>query len=275
MKRALVAGLGMVAFSAMQASAADLPLKARPMAPIVTAFNWTGCHIGGNVGGKWVRTEGSVDVGPTLATTGAGGTAPAALGGSILVPSGDTSTLIAGGQLGCDWQAPGSNWVFGIEGDVDWQRWSRTTTVGASVFPFVAGDSFDWRSRWQGSARGRIGYAWDRVLLYVTGGAAFTDLTVNTNYIASGIFPASINSQSQTIWGPTVGGGFEYAFTNNFTAGIEGRYTWYGTHTYNTGLLATTAATTAGVTTFATAPTQQTVKLNTFEVMGKLNWKIF
>jgi len=268
MKRALLVGLSLVAFSAVQASAADLPVKARPMAPVVTAFNWTGCYIGGNVGGKWVRTSGSTDV----AAAGIGAA------GSIVWADADNSTLIAGGQVGCNYQAPGSNWVFGIEGDLDWQRWSRVNTVGTVFpFPFVTGDTFEWRSRWEGSARGRIGYAWDRVLLYVTGGAAFTDLTIGTNFIATtagGVtFPATIASSSQTVWGPTVGGGLEYAITNNFTAGIEGRYSWYGTHTVGAGALATVFTPATGAFTFA--PATQSVKLNTFEVMGKLNWKIF
>ena len=66
--------------------------------------------------------------------------------------------------------------------------------------------------------------------------------------------------------------GFEM-LTNNFSAGIEGRYSWYGTHTFNGGPLA--VAFTPGTGAFTFAPTTQTVKLNTFEVMGKLNWKIF
>src|SRR5436309_11244427 len=63
MKRALLVGLSLVAFSAVQASAADLPVKARPMAPVAVAYNWTGCYIGGNVGGKWIRTSGSATIG--------------------------------------------------------------------------------------------------------------------------------------------------------------------------------------------------------------------
>ena len=264
MKRALLVGLSVVAFSVGQASAADLPVKARPMAPVITAYNWTGCHIGGNVGGKWVRTSGDVTVAP--AGIGAGGV--------VGFADADSSSLIAGGQIGCDWQAPGSNWVFGVEGDLDWQRWSRVSTVGAVFpFPFVTGDSFEWRSNWQGSVRGRIGYAWDRMLLYVTGGAAVTNLTVGTNFIAIGVFPADVVSASTTVWGPTVGGGLEYAFTNNFSFGVEGRYSWYGTHNYSGGLLATVATGVPPVFTFA--PASQSVKLNTFEVMGKLNWKIF
>jgi outer membrane immunogenic protein len=272
MKRTLLVGLGLVAFSVGQASAADLPIKARPMAPVAMAYNWTGCHIGGNVGGKWVRTSGSVLVGPTALS------AP----GTVAFADADSSTLIAGGQVGCDWQAPGSPFVFGVEGDLDWQRWSRGNTLAPGAIipaPFIAGDNFEWHSNWQGSVRGRLGYAWDRFMLYATGGVAFTNVTVGTNFIttvAGGFtFPADIVSDSKTVWGPTVGGGLEYAFTNNFSAGIEGRYSWYQSQTYNAGLLAVVATGTPAAPVFTFAPASQTVKLNTFEVMGKLNWKIF
>lgn len=268
---ALVAGL--LALTAVPAAAADLPVKARPM-PVAVAYNWTGCYIGGNIGGKWVRTSGSVDV--------AGTAAPGALGapGSVLLGDANTSTLIGGGQVGCNYQAPGTNWVFGVEGDFDWQRWSRgNTLVGAQPFPFIAGDSFDMRSDWQASIRGRIGYAWDRWMLYVTGGAAFTNVQVGTNFIATAAggfaFPADVASDSKTVWGPTIGAGVEYAVTNNISLGLEGRYSWYGTQTYNAGLLATVAAGAAAAPTFTFAPASQSVKLETFEVMAKLNWKLF
>jgi outer membrane immunogenic protein len=257
--------------SALPAAAADLPVKVQPMPAVAPAYSWTGCYIGGNVGGKWVRTSGSVDVGPT--------TTPGALGapGTVLFGNADTSTLVGGGQVGCNYQPAGSNWVFGVEGDVDWQRWSRTNTLANTPpFPFVAGDSFEWRSNWQASARGRIGYAWDRWMIYATGGAAFANVTVGTNFIATGIFPADIQSAGKTVWGPTVGGGFEYAFTNNFSFGVEGRYSWYGSQTYNGGLLATVFNPVAvGPGTFTFAPATQTVRLETFEVMAKLNWKLF
>lgn len=262
--------------SALPAVAADLPVKARPMPAVAAAYNWTGCYIGGNVGGKWVRTNGSAAVGPT--GTGVGLGAP----GTVFFADADTSTLIAGGQVGCNWQAPGSNWVLGIEGDFDWQRWSRLNTIGAVFpFPFFTGDTFEWRSRWQASARGRIGYAWDRFMLYATGGAAFTDLTVSSNFIAvqgvGVIFPAAFGSESQTVWGPTVGGGFEWSFAPGWSAGIEGRYTWYGSHTFAGPALATvfTPSTAAPPGTFTFAATSQTVNISTFEVMGKINFKIF
>src|ERR1044072_1358787 len=195
MKKVLSATVGLLAISAVPAAAADLPVKARPMVPVVTAYNWTGCYIGGNVGGKWARTSGSVDVGPTAVA------GPPGAPGSVLIPSDNATTLIAGGQVGCNYQPVGSNWVFGIEGDIDWQRGSRNSVLaGGQPFPFIAGDGFEWRSRWESSARGRIGYAWDRWMLYVTGGAAFTNLEVNTNFIAvttgGFAFPATISSAS-------------------------------------------------------------------------------
>jgi outer membrane immunogenic protein len=272
---AIALGVASIVSAAVPAAAADLPVKAPMMPAVAAAYNWTGCYIGGNVGGKWVRTSGSVDVGAT--------TAPGALGapGSVLFPSDSASTLIGGGQVGCNYQPAGSNWVFGVEGDVDWQRWSHGSTLAgaANPFPFIAGDSFDWRSNWQSSVRGRIGYAWDRWMIYATGGAAFTNLTVGANFIAttSGgfTFPADIVSDGKTVWGPTFGGGFEYAFTNNFSFGVEGRYSWYGSQTYNAGLLATVAAGAAAAPTFTFAPATQTVKIETFEIMAKLNWKLF
>jgi outer membrane immunogenic protein len=272
MKKVLSATIGLLAISAVPAMAADLPVKARPMVPVVTAYNWTGCYIGVNGGGKWARTSGSVNVGPT--GTGVGLGAP----GAVLFGSETSATGIFGGQVGCNYQPMGSNWVFGIEGDVDWHRWSRSNRlVGAQPFPFVADDVYDFRSRWQASVRGRVGYAWDRWMLYATGGAAATNVEVGTNFIAIGIFPATVLSDSKTVWGPTVGLGFEYAFWSNLSFGLEGRYSWYGSKTYNAGLVATVFTPNIGAAggTFTFAPATQTVKLETFEIMAKLNLKIF
>jgi len=246
---------------AAPAIAADLPVKARPMVPVAPAFSWTGCYIGGNVGGKWGQSTDSVTVAP--AGIGAGGT--------VAFAQDRSSSFMGGGQLGCNIQT--GPWVFGLEGDVDWQRLRFSRTIGATtVFPFVAGDSFDMRSDWQASVRGRLGYAWDRWMIYATGGAAFTNVNVGTNFIAIGVFPATVVSDSKTLTGWTVGGGMDYAITNNWIAGIEGRYSNYGTTTFNAGLVAT-VNTAPGVFTFA--PATQSMKLETFEVMGRLSYKFF
>jgi outer membrane immunogenic protein len=264
MKRILGATVGLLAASAT-AMAADLPVKAPMAAPVMApAFSWSGCYIGGNIGGKWGRSDGTV----TVAPAGAGA------GGAVVLGRADGSSFMGGGQIGCQVQA--GNWVFGIEGDADWQRlrMSRTLTGTTLPFPFIAGDFFDLRSDWQAAAKGRLGYAWDRWMIYATGGAAFTNVNVGANFIATtaaGVtFPATIVSDSKTLTGWTIGGGMEYAITNNWIAGIEGRYTNYGTQTYNGGLLATVFTPGVG---FTLAPATQSVKFETFEVMGRLSYK--
>ncbi len=265
MKKLLLGAGAVAAFAAVgPAMAADLPARPVYKAPMVApaVFSWTGCYIGGNIGGKWPRTSGTVGI-PATAVTGA----------SVLVfddSSSSDGTFIGGGQVGCNYQT--GPFVIGIEGDVDWQRWNRAFAVGAVVPPlFVTGDNFSLSSRWQASLRGRVGYAWDRVLLYVTGGAAWTDVTVGANFIPFGGFPGTIASERQTLTGATVGGGLEYAITNNLSLGVEGRFTWYDTHNFNTGALAVFGTPVTGPFTFA--PTTTSVKLNTAEVMAKLNWR--
>jgi outer membrane immunogenic protein len=183
----------------------------------------------------------------------------------------NASTVIGGGQVGCNWQT--GAWVFGIEGDAQAQRWSSTRTAGVGAIPpFVPGDVFDLRSDWQASVRGRVGYAWDRTLLYVTGGAAFTNLRAGSNFVADGIFPATLASETKTLIGGTVGAGVEYAVGSNWTVGVEGRYSWYGRQTFNAGSVAA-ANIGIGAPLFVFVPATQTVRVDTAEVLLTANWK--
>ena len=247
--------------SAGSAMAADMPLKA-PIIKPVPIFSWTGCYFGGNVGGKTARVSGSVDI---PAATGLGGPSPASSFG--LSDNLEASTVIFGGQVGCNYQA--GPVVFGIEADADWHNWSRTQTVLTAPVLFVPGDTFDIRSRWQSSARGRVGYAFDRYLIYATGGVAWTNLQVGSNFIAFGPFPATVVSDSKTLTGATLGGGFEMAIWQNFSFGVEGRYTWYDNNTFNSGLVATSLA-----NGFTTAPATTRFRLVTIEGMAKLNYRL-
>jgi outer membrane immunogenic protein len=260
MKRALTLGIGIVTLATLPALAADLPPRIVTKAPVMVAsvYNWSGCYIGGNVGGKWGNTTTDVNSGAVP-----GNTAAAVSFGRDRTDG----TFIGGGQIGCNWQT--GAWVFGLEGDADWQRMRQTRTLaGAPPAPFLAGDLFDLRSNWQASARGRVGYAWDRWMLYVTGGAAFTDLSVGNTFIPSlGVPAGSTGSDKKTIVGATLGGGMEYAFSNNWSFGVEARYSWYGNQTFNTGLM------TIGPAPLTFAPITQTVRYETFEVTGRLNWK--
>jgi outer membrane immunogenic protein len=247
-----VAGLG-------SASAADMALKARPV--VVPIYNWTGCYIGVSAGAKGVAmTE-------TVYTAAAGGF-PA---GAVDLGRREAETWIAGGQVGCNYQA--GRWVFGVEGDAHAQRWSQSDTLAGPVpFPFVAGDVFELHSDWQASARGRIGYAMDRTLFYGTAGAAFTQVRAFSNWIPVGIFPGVLSSQTKTLTGVTVGAGVEHAVTDNFTLGLEGRYSWYERQRFDLGLVPVGAIVGAAVV-IVSAPAYRDIKLETGEIMFKANWK--
>lgn len=227
------------------ASAADLsrPVYTKaPPAPAPVFYNWTGFYIGANAGGKWVTN--------TDETVTAGGT-------SFTLSGANDSSWIAGGQIGYNWQAPGSNWVFGIEGDADAQDFHRDRVLGTAIGPFIPGDTFSFESKWQASVRGRIGYAWDRVLLYATGGVAFTQLKGSASLVGIGTV-----TDDQTIVGGTVGGGIEWAVWDTVSLGVEGRYTFYGDNDFSVG----------SVTAF---PIRDRIKLNTAEVMGKINFRLW
>ena len=240
MKKALLLSSAMLIAAISTASAADLarPVYTKaPPAPVL--FSWTGFYIGGNVGGKWLaNTNDTLTVAGTTFTFGP-----------------DNSSWIAGGQVGYNWQAPGSAWVFGVEGDIDAQDFSRSVVLATTVGPLLAGDTFSVESKWQASLRGRIGYAVDRVLFYGTGGVAFTQIKASATLVGVGTV-----TDDNTRVGATVGGGIEWAVWNNISLGVEGRYTWYGDETFNGGTLG------AGVVS-------DRVQLNTAEVMGKLNFR--
>ena len=97
--------------------------------------------------------------------------------------------------------------MFGVEGDGDWSNLDGTTANAS-----CAGVGCETRSNWLATARGRAGWAWDRVLFYGTGGAAFANVQGG-----SGLLPFS--SSTQTGW--TAGAGVEYAFAPNWTAKVE------------------------------------------------------
>jgi outer membrane immunogenic protein len=267
MKRTMTLGIGIAALAALPAFAADLATRPVYKAPVAVpvAYNWSGCYIGGNVGGRWAESRDTVTTGVAPAV------APfAAVPGATATFGNDTSEgqFIGGGQIGCNWQAAGSNWVFGVEGDGNVGRVRQTRTLGgAPTLPFLAGDTFDFRTDWQASARGRIGYAWDRWMLYATGGASFTEVRTVANYIASAGVAAESFSDKKTIVGATVGGGLEYAISNNWSLGVEGRYTWYGRETFNAGPV------TIGPPPLQFAPATQSLRLDTFEVTARLNYK--
>ena len=199
MKRLMSAALGLFALmAAAPASAADLPRGVPYKAPVMmSVFNWTGFYAGIHGGYGWASSDG-IDL----------------RGGFV------------GGQVGYNWQAMGSPWVFGIEFDSAWADMGRTDVfaTGAGIL------SVESRAHYMGSLRPRIGYAWDRTMLYLTGGLAWVNNRISVNATVGG-FTAGI-SDSQTHLGGTIGVGVEHAFAPNWTGKVEYLYTAYGSETY-------------------------------------------
>jgi outer membrane immunogenic protein len=206
MKRILLTTAAAVAIVST-ASAADL--RPRPFAPVLPPpFSWTGCYLGGCAGGAWVD-----DI-----------TVTNAYGQAVVLPAntwslGLDSSFIGGGTLGCNWQPIGTPWVFGIEGELGYIDLSGSASV-----PF--GPNFIFASakigNTYGMVTGRLGYAVDRVLFYVKGGAAFVDESVTVSHPALvGITPAFVATASNDDARWTIGGGMEWAFANNWTLKAE------------------------------------------------------
>ena len=184
MKKVLLAGAGMLALGLGSASAADLP-RAREMPmkapPYVTpAYNWTGLYVGLNGGGGWGHSDYS-----------------GALPGSFGLSGG-----LVGGTVGYNWQM--GQVVFGVEGDIDWSDLRGSD--------FCGGLSCETRNNWLATARGRLGYAFDRFMPYVTGGGAFGDIKTSV---------AGFGDTTTTRAGWTLGGGLEFAIAGPWTAKVE------------------------------------------------------
>jgi len=198
----LLAGAASAALLASAASAADLPARAAPPAPVMAApiFTWTGFYAGVNAGWGWRD-----DNDETVVLTGPG--IPAGLTGTLDFGNGDDGGFVGGAQIGYNYQI--GSFVVGLEADIQWVDSNDEDVVFVPgpgfAGTFVPGE-FDNEADWFGTVRARAGVAFDRVLIYATGGLAYTD--------------------NDTGW--TAGGGVEWALPVNWfgssavTFGVEG-----------------------------------------------------
>lgn len=205
MKRLFFAGVTAAVFCAAPALAADMAVKAPP-APPAPAWSWTGFYVGADIGGAWINDNQFLSS-PTFA---------------LAVPD-KSSGVIGGGHAGYNWQT--GQFVLGVEADFDGSSVKNTYVIGP---PFV-NTTGTTQLNWQGSIRGRLGVAFDRALLYATGGWAYGRFT--DGYSTAGT--AFVQSVSSNRSGGTVGAGIEYAFTNKVSGRVEYRYTGWRTSTNN------------------------------------------
>jgi outer membrane immunogenic protein len=191
--------------------AADLPsMKGAPAyAPPPPAFSWSGVYIGGQVGIQWGQTNwdrydvtNSVLINRETAYTNNG--------------------VVGGGHIGYNYQV--SQFVFGLEGDVEGTNYKGN---GFSVSNSWANTT---RSDIEASIRARAGFAWNQILFYITGGAAYANF--HNSALVGGVFYAG-DEYDRIGW--TGGGGVEYAIDSNWSLRIEDRFSEYGHHDLYTG----------------------------------------
>jgi len=199
-KSIFLAGAAIVGIPVGAAMASDMPMPVKmpvKAAPIVAPpFNWTGFYVGVNAGVLFGRSVQTVDL-DTF--------------GGVPADTSSFSGFIAGVQGGYNWQL--SNIVLGVEADFDFSSAKKSVVTG----PF---DTHNMSVKSIGTARGRLGLVYDRWLPYITGGAAWANLT---NQIVDTTVPFTADrGSSATGW--TVGGGLEYGFDNHWSAKAEYLY---------------------------------------------------
>lgn len=188
MKRLLVLTTAMIALGvfAPASFAADMarpPRAAYPVkAPEYRAYDWTGFYAGFNAGYGWGNSKYGFD-------------------GSNTSPEG----ALLGGTIGYNYQW--GQTVFGVESDIDWNNAKGSIGCGLGTC--------ETKSDWLGTTRLRLGYAVDRFMPYITGGAAYGNVKANV---------PGVGFDSDTKLGWTVGGGAEYAFTPNWSVKAEYLY---------------------------------------------------
>jgi outer membrane immunogenic protein len=175
------------------ASAADLPRKA-PAYISPSYYDWTGFYIGANAGYGWSTNF-----------------------------FGNPKGFVGGGQLGYNWQT--GNFVFGVEGDIQYTSLKTDTDLGGGVTGSAKVPAF-------ATVRGRLGYAFDRALVYGTGGWAYTKTEASLTGGGATI------STSKWTSGYALGGGLEYALWNRWT--VKGEYLYVRSGDVSLTLLGTT-----------------------------------
>jgi opacity protein-like surface antigen len=200
--------------SSVPATAADAILRAAP------AASWSGCHVGTIVGFAYGNAD-AVDLpfveGP-FAGSGVSWNSPPGPANETF--SADDSSMIIGGQVGCDYevQLGGVGLVFGAATDINALRLSGT---GTSAQYSDVHNSFD--ANWAATVRGRVGVATsDRLLFYATGGYAVAGIDVSDFDLSRAPTPGLMSvSGGGTESGWVAGGGVEWRFAPSWTMSVE------------------------------------------------------
>jgi opacity protein-like surface antigen len=220
MKRLYFASIVVSAPAAiLPASAADMSAF-RPAAMASSTFNWSGPYLGGNLGGARARTD--VTQSDAL--------------GDIEQSTLSSSGIAGGGQAGYNWVLP-SGWLVGFEADVMGGDLNASATAASA--PAFGPEVVGWKDTVSdfGTARGRLGLAWNNWLFYGTVGYAWAEeKTSRTQLVEGGLTPvAGFGSQNnrpiRSGW--AAGGGAEWGIMRNWAARVEYLHLDMGSQSYN------------------------------------------
>jgi outer membrane immunogenic protein len=235
MMKSLIIPAAAGALFAAPPMAADLPVARPVKAPVVAAplaYNWTGFYVGGNIGGAWQRASFSSTLIGCNIVGCASGSSHIGFDPAIAAAGTGSNTKVGftgGGQFGYNWQV--SSLVLGVEADINALSGKPALAAAADVsvndgtFTLATTANADWLA----TVRGRIGFAADRFLLYVTGGAAFAHIKFSQSFsdiCCTNSTPLTTFTASSTKTGYAVGGGLEYAIATNWS--LRGEYLYAG-----------------------------------------------
>jgi len=182
------------------ALAADIPVYEPPVdvAPVMATYDWSGFYIGAQGGFGWGESD--ID------------------DNALLDDTVDLDGFFVGGLAGAQWQW---NWaVLGVEAEGNWSDIDGEENLGG-----IAGGNFiNSDIEWFGSVSGKLGIAWDRILLYGTGGVSFAEIETGQRVPAL----ALAFNESETYVGWTAGAGIDFAVTNNIIIGAQYRFYDFG-----------------------------------------------
>jgi outer membrane immunogenic protein len=219
-------------------------------------FSWTGCYVGVHAGGgvmKDTATESNL-------FSGGGG--------------------LAGGQAGCNYQI--NQLVIGVEGEAWWSGVSNKSNYSAfdpytlsSGYAYFDNSTERFKNKWDADLALRVGYAFDRVLLYGKAGVAVGGFNFSNNYAYGYTYPnspassygyANTQNGSNTLYGMLLGIGLEWAFLDNWTTKIEADYINFVAGDLpiancQTGTGSSSSPTSCGTRTFSVSASKLLVKL--------------
>jgi outer membrane immunogenic protein len=221
MKKLLLVTAAICSLSiASPACAADLPVNVIKAPAPLPVFSWTGCYLGAHVGGGWASKD-MTDPVQLVQDQLTGAPVTAGVTTVRVSPIG----VAVGGQFGCDYQfAP--SWAAGIEFAASGSTMKGSTSLALPLG--VPGEAalVTARTDFLGSGSVRLGYAADRWLFYVKGGAAWA----GDKYVITGAFtgiPFDFEGLDQRL-GWIVGGGVDWAFSGHWSLAVEYDYYQFG-----------------------------------------------